>query len=59
MGEIVVDIQFQNRNVKIVMLNDTHDLERIAQSQISLLQDNLKKLNFHLTSLIIEPPPSE
>jgi hypothetical protein len=59
LGEIFVDLQFQNRNVKIVMLNDTHDLGTNVHSQISLLQDNLKKLNYQLTSLIIEPPPSE
>lgn len=59
LGEIFVDLQFQNRNVKIVMLNDTHDFKENVHSQISLLQDNLKKLNYQLTSLIIEPPPSE
>lgn len=58
-GEIFVDLQFQNRKVKIVMLNDTHDLMRMAQSQISLLQNNLMELNFQLSSLIIEPPPTE
>jgi hypothetical protein len=59
MGEIFVDLQFQSRNIKMVMRNDTHGLERFAQPLILLLQDNLKRQNFNLTSFSIEPPPSE
>jgi hypothetical protein len=59
MGEIFVDLKFQNRNVKIIMLNDTHGLEQIAQPLIKLLQNNLESQNFNLISLKIEPPPTE
>jgi hypothetical protein len=59
MGEIFVDIRFQNRNVKISMLNKKQGLERIAQPLILLLQDNLNRLNFNLTSFSVDLPPSE
>jgi hypothetical protein len=59
LGEIFVDLRFKNRNVEMVMLNDTHELERMAQPLISLLQDNLNRQNFVLTSFTIKPPPFE
>jgi hypothetical protein len=59
MGEIFVDLQFKNRNIKITMLNNTQELKQIAQPLISLLQNNLKRQNFNLTNFTIELPPSE
>jgi hypothetical protein len=59
LGEIFVDLQFQNRNIKISMLNNTQGLEQIAQPLILLLQDNLKRQNFNLTSFSVEKSPSE
>jgi hypothetical protein len=59
LGEIFVDLQFQNRTIKISMLNHTQGLEQIAQPLILLLQNNLKRQNFNLESFSIDPPPSE
>jgi hypothetical protein len=59
MGEVIVDLQFQNRKVKVGIINGAQNIEAIAQSHLSLLKENLQKLNFQLTSLKVDPPPSE
>lgn len=58
-GEIFVDLQFQNRKIQMVILNGTQNLDLIAQSEFARLKENLQKLNFQLASLKIDPPPSE
>jgi hypothetical protein len=58
-GEVLIDLQFQNRRIQMVIINGTRELERLAQSLLPGLKENLQKLNFQLASVRIEPPPAE
>lgn len=59
LGEIIVDLQFQNRKIQLVMVNSTQDLKELAHSHFSLLKENLQKLNFQLSVLKVVQPSSE
>src|SRR6476469_6093475 len=58
-GEILVDMQIQNRRIAVVIFNGTTDRSVIAEPQMSILKENLQRLNYQLSMLKIELPPNE
>jgi hypothetical protein len=58
-GEILADLQIQNRKLSITLINGTPDLNTFVESQIVILKENLQKLNYQLTGVKIEQPVSE
>ncbi|MCQ6279680.1 hypothetical protein [Bacillus sp. EB600] len=58
-GEILVDMQIQNRRIAVVIFNGTTDLSVTSEPQMSILKENLQRLNYKLSMLKIQLPPSE
>jgi hypothetical protein len=57
--ETVVDLHIQNRILSIKIINEHHQLMKDFKPFEFILKENLKKINYHLSSVLFEHPQKQ
>ena len=55
-GDTFIDVQIQNRIISLDVMNERSDLKEIASSLINPLRDQLRQLDYHLSSFSFSVP---
>ncbi|MGG5252966.1 hypothetical protein ACQYAD_05665 [Neobacillus sp. SM06] len=55
-GDTIIDVQIQNRIMTLEIMNERTDLKEISSSLIHSLKDQLRRLDYHLSSYSFSVP---